>query len=107
VIAAARHGRQSNKSSHSKRVDHGVRAARDHDIRITATNDLEGFTDGLGARRASRHAVKSRTTAAKDLGKVAENSIGFLLEFALDVQHAKAGLGPAAGVHGSLAFHVA
>ena len=80
-VIACRQGGQQAEPRHAERMDHAVRAAREHHIGIATTNDLSRFAHRLAARRTSGQAVEVRAPRIKHAGHVPGRHIRFLLQF--------------------------
>ena len=81
IVASRRQRSQAIEASDAKHMNHGVRAAADHDVCVASLQDVACLTDGLRARRAGRQAVEGRPAQAELAGDVRDGFVGLLGNF--------------------------
>jgi hypothetical protein len=62
-------------------MNHAVSTAGQHQVGITTTNDLRGFSNRLTGRRTGCQAVQIWPLSIKDAGKMSGRHVGFKFQF--------------------------
>ncbi len=79
-------------------MDHGVRAAGEHDVGLAAADDLDRLANGLAAGRAGGEAVEIRSLGIEEAGQMRGRHVRLLLQFRDRVEHFQAPAGETADI---------
>ena len=91
LVVARRQRRQQIEAGHTERMDHAVRPARNHRVRVAAADDLRRLAHRLAARRTGRQAIHVRALRAEHGRDVARRYARFLLQFPHRTQRGQSG----------------
>ena len=85
-----REGGEQIEAGHAERVNHAVRSAGEHHVRIAPADDFGRFADGLARSRARGQAVEVRPLGVEQARQMTGGAVGFLFQFLLRMKHRRA-----------------
>ena len=78
---------QAIKASHAEWMNHRMRAAADHHLRVSAAKDIRGFADRLRGGGTGGQTIHCRPASPGEQRQVRERHVRLLLQLASRVHH--------------------
>ena len=99
AVVSRRKRREPIETGDPQRMDHRMRAACQHDVGLSATDDHHSFADGLGACGTCGKAASCVSAGARQERKVSGGQVRLLFEFLQRMHAAESDIRPDRPVH--------